>query len=76
MTCKQLGGTCEKAFHADSFEEIAEQSKTHGKEMYQKGDKAHIKAMQTMQERMNSPEAMKQWFEQKKKEFDALPDED
>ena len=29
MTCKQLGGACEKVFHANSFEEIAEMSKKH-----------------------------------------------
>jgi len=28
-----------------------------------------------MQELMKKPEAMKQWFENKKKEFEALPEE-
>lgn len=45
MTCKQLGGACEKEFHANTFEEIAEMSKRHGMEMFQKGDEAHRKAM-------------------------------
>ena len=45
MTCNQLGGACDKAFHASSFEEIAEQSKKHGIEMFQKGDKPHLEAM-------------------------------
>ena len=38
MTCNQLGGACDQAFHASSFEEIAEQSKKHGIEMFQKGE--------------------------------------
>jgi hypothetical protein len=38
MTCKQLGGACDKEFHANSFEEIAGMSKKHGMEMFQKGD--------------------------------------
>ena len=39
MTCKQLGGACDKEFHANSFEEMAELSKRHGMEMFQKGDR-------------------------------------
>jgi len=74
MTCKQLGGACDLEFHANSFEEIAEMSKNHGMEMFQKGDEAHLKAMNEMQELMKSPEAMKNWFEDKRREFDELPD--
>ena len=74
MTCKQLGGACNKEFHATSFEEIAEMSKKHGMEMFQKKDGAHLKAMNEMQELMKEPESMKAWFENKKKEFNALPE--
>ena len=72
MNCKQLGGACDEAFHADTFEEIAEMSKKHGMEMFQKNDELHLKAMNEMQELMQKPEAMNDWFENKKKEFDAL----
>ena len=41
MTCKQLGGACDLEFHANSFEAIAELSKKHGMEMFQKVTK-HI----------------------------------
>ena len=44
MTCKQLGGACDKEFHAGSFKEMAEMSRKHGMEMVQKGDKAHGKS--------------------------------
>ena len=74
MNCKQLGGACDKAFHADTFEEIAEMSKKHGMEMFQKNDELHLKAMNEMQALMQKPEARKDWFEYKKKEFDALPE--
>lgn len=40
--------------------------------MYQKGDEAHIKAMNEMMELMKNPTAMQEWFEQKRKEFEAL----
>ena len=72
MTCKQLGGACEIEFRANTFEEIAVQSKKHGMEMFQAGDKNHIKAMENMRKLMSSPQAMKEWMEAKRKEFDAL----
>jgi predicted small metal-binding protein len=75
MNCKQLGGACDKEFYANSFEEIAEMSKQHGMEMFQKKDGGHLKAMNDMQELMQKPEAMKDWFENKKKEFDALSED-
>ena len=74
MTCKQLGGACDLEFRANSFEEIAEMSKTHGMEMYQKGEPAHLKAMQEMQQMMQSQEKMQQWMEDKRKEFEASPE--
>lgn len=52
MTCKQLGGACDKEFHAENFEEMANLSQQHGMEMYQKGDAEHLKAMEEMQELM------------------------
>ena len=75
MNCKQLGGACEKEFHANTFDEIAEMSKQHGMEMFQQNDEAHLNAMNEMQELMKNPEAMKDWFESKKNEFEALPED-
>ncbi|MFN0729933.1 DUF1059 domain-containing protein [Polaribacter gochangensis] len=72
MTCKQLGGACDVAFSATTFKEIAELSKQHGMEMFQKQDVAHLQAMGKMQELMQSPEAMQQWFSERQKEFEAL----
>ena len=72
MTCKQLGGACDQVFQANTFEELAEMSKKHGMEMVQKGDQAHILAMQKMQELMKSAEGMRAWFEGKRNEFNAL----
>lgn len=72
MTCRQLGGACDLEFQAETFDEMAEMSKKHGMDMFQQGDKAHLQAMSKMQELMQSPEAMKQWFDDKRKEFDAL----
>ncbi len=73
MTCKQLGGACDLVFEAQTFEEIAIQSKNHGMEMYQQGEEAHLKAMATMQELMRTPDALQEWMNDKRKEFNSLP---
>ncbi len=76
MICNQLGGpaNCEEKFTAETFEEIAELSKNHAMEMMKKNDEPHLKAMQKMQELMQSPEDMKKWYEMKKDEFNGLPE--
>lgn len=70
-----MGGACDKEFHANSFENIAEMSKQHGMEMFQKADIGHLEAMNKMKKLMQKPEAMQEWMENKKNEFEAL-DED
>jgi len=74
MTCKQLGGACDQKFYANTFEEIAEMRKQHGMEMIRTGDLGHIDAMNKMQAMMESPGKMARWMEDKRKEFDALPE--
>jgi len=73
MTCKQLGGACNKEFSANTFKEIGEMSKKHAMEMMQIGNETHLNAMNDMQELMKSPDAMTKWLENKRKEFNELP---
>jgi hypothetical protein len=73
MTCKQLGGACEIEFKANTFEEMAELSKKHGMDMFQNADMAHLKVMEEMKDLMQKPNAMQEWFDAKRKDFDALP---
>ena len=75
MTCKQLGGACDEVFRAETFEEIAQLSKQHGAAMFKQQEPAHVEAMGKMQALMQSPEAMQQWFMEKKTAFEALPHE-
>lgn len=74
MTCKQLGGACDQVFTAATFEEISKLSQQHGREMFEKGDPAHLKAMESMRELMHKPKAMEDWMDSKRKEFNGLPD--
>jgi hypothetical protein len=71
MTCKQLGGACDKEFTTSTFDEMAELSRLHGIEMMQCGEKGHLKAMTAMQNLMKMPVKMEEWFENKKKEFEG-----
>lgn len=62
-------------FHANSFEEIVELSKKHASEMFLKGDAPHLKAMQDMKTMMRSANALQEWFQIKRNEFNALPEQ-
>lgn len=74
MTCEELGGACDLEFCANTFEEIAQMSQQHGKEMFQSGDKAHLEAMNKMIDLMKSEDGMAKWMGNKRKEFEAKPD--
>jgi len=73
MTCRQLGGACDKEFYADTFEAIAKMSKDHGIEMFKINDKPHLNAMKKMQELVKTPEDFKMWLEKKRQIFNSLP---
>jgi len=75
MTCRQLGGACDEEFRASSFDDIASLSQQHGREMFRQEGPAHLEAMGRMQDLMKDPAAMDEWREQRRREFDALPDE-
>lgn len=74
MTCRQLGGACDLEFTAETFEEMVELSKNHGMEMFQKGDAAHLDAMNKIKQLMQTPEAMATYFDNKRQQFNDLPD--
>lgn len=75
MTCKQLGGACNKTFSANTFDEIAMMVSKHAREMVQQGDAAHIQAMNDMRNTMTSPEATNAWMNEKREAFDNLPND-
>lgn len=75
MTCEELGGACGLEFSAETFEEMADMSMKHGMEMFKKADGPHLEAMEEMKALRESGE-MGAWFEQKRQEFDDLPEDD
>ena len=57
MTCKQLGGACDKKFHANTFDEMAGLSKKHGIWRYFNDltiirDEMHGQALATLKSRL------------------------
>lgn len=72
MTCKQLGGACDKAFSTNTFDEIINMSKNHGMKMFKQKDKRHLDAMEKISLLMQDQNKMEEWFNQKKEEFNAL----
>ncbi|BCE00561.1 DUF1059 domain-containing protein [Marinicellulosiphila megalodicopiae] len=74
MTCKQLGGACDLEISANTFEEMANLSRAHGMEMFQKSDEAHLTAMNDMKHLMTDPIAMQKWMDERKADFEAAPD--
>jgi hypothetical protein len=75
MTCNQLGGACDKAFHAETFEEMTALAKQHAEEMIAQNDPAHMKAMNTMKETMESPTGLQEWMDEKREAFEAIPED-
>ena len=74
MICSELGGACDQEFIAETFEEIATLSQTHGKEMFEQQDENHLKVQNEMMELMKDPSEMKIWMDTKRALFDSLPE--
>ena len=75
ITCRQLAGACDLKFHATSFDEMAKLSQDHGTEMFGKKDAPHLEAMNNMRKMMSDSNAMHKWMDEKRKEFDSLPED-
>ncbi|MEY2827936.1 MAG: hypothetical protein RLZZ183_1055 [Actinomycetota bacterium] len=71
MTCKDLGGSCHLVLSANTFEEIAQKSQAHAKEMFANNEPGHIEAMNKMMEIMNSG-GMNNWMAEKEALFNSL----
>lgn len=72
MTCRELGGACDKVFEAESFEEMAKLSKAHVMEMFGIKDQGHINAMNEMSKNCPDQTAMLAWMSERKAYFYSL----
>src|SRR5438552_1866357 len=55
MTCKQMGGPCDVAFHGNTADEVIKAEDKHLKEMVANGDETHKDALKMMQGRWKTP---------------------
>lgn len=69
-----MGGACDHPLSANTFDEIAMLVSKHAREKVQQGDTAHIEAMNVMRAAMTSPEAANAWMNEKRRAFEALPE--
>jgi hypothetical protein len=74
MTCKQMGGPCDLAFHGNTADEVIKAQDKHLNEIVAKGDEAHKEALQMMQGRWKNPIKGMGWYIKTKKAFAALPE--
>ena len=75
MTCKQLGGPCDFAFHADTADDVIKAEDKHLKEMVAAGDQTHGEALKAMKGRWKNPIKGMGWYMKTKKDFAALPED-
>jgi len=74
MTCKELGGACQLAFKAATFDEISALSKEHAMAMFKQQHQPHLDAMAEMQSLMQDESAMAAWINERKRIFLARLD--
>ena len=75
MTCKDLGGPCDLAFHGNTADEIIKAQDAHLKQVVAKGDTDHASALKDMQSRWRNPIGGMGWYIKTKKTFASLPDD-
>lgn len=72
MTCKQMGGPCDVAFHGNTADEVIKAQDKHLREAVEAGDVSHEPALQEMKGRWRNPLKGMGWYMQVKKDFAAL----
>jgi len=75
MTCKQMGGPCDKAFQGNDANEVIKAMDAHLTEMVTSGDEAHKPARTAMDARWQDPAGGKAWYEKTMADFAALPED-
>ena len=75
MTCRQMGGPCDEAFHGEIADAVIKLQDQHLKDMVAGGDVAHEPALEEMRGRWKRPIKGMGWYRDVKKAFAALPDD-
>lgn len=73
MTCRQMTGPCDEQITGSTPDEMMQNGEKHIREMAATGDEGHIAAVKMMEDAGKNPEAMKTWFDEFMKVYNALP---
>ena len=69
MTCRQLGGACDRQLRGDTADEIIKAQDQHLKEIVAGGDTAHEAALREMRGRWRHPLLGMKWYKNVKQDF-------
>jgi hypothetical protein len=72
MTCKQLGGPCDRQHQGHTADEAIKAHDRHLREMVASGDNAHAPALKEMKDRWKHPISGMGWYRAAKRNFAAL----
>jgi hypothetical protein len=75
MTCKQMGGPCDHAFHGKTADEVIKAEDKHLKAIVAGGDKSHASALKKMQGRWHNPLMGMGWYIKTQIAFATLPED-
>ena len=75
MTCQQMGGPWDAAFHGNKADDVIKAQDKHLKEMVASGDETHKAARESMKGRWKNPVAGIGWYMKTTKAFAALPED-
>jgi hypothetical protein len=74
MTCRQLGGPCEREHRGETADDVIKAQDRHLKEAEKAGDATHQEARDAMKGRWRRPKKSLDWYTGTKKAFAALPE--
>ena len=75
MTCKQMGGPCDVAFHGKTADDVIKAEDKHLKEIAAKGEGTHKSALKKMQGRWKNPLSGMGWYIKTQIAFASLPED-
>jgi hypothetical protein len=75
MTCRQLGGPCDRPHQGATADEVIKTHDRHLKESVAGGDQAHDGALKETKARWRKPLSGMGWYRKAKRDFAALPED-
>lgn len=74
MTCRQLGGPCDRTHDGDTADDVIKAQDRHLREAEKAGDSTHQEARDAMKSRWRRPKKSMDWYRETKLAFAALPE--